>query len=231
MKKNYRIVSVLLLALLFSIPSALLAQNANRDESTGKLYYQWYVNLNGGISQSFCDIQSGSWHLDQLQGDAIAPAFGLRLGKHISPVFGVYGSYMTGKLKGFNDERDLIFETDLWTDGILGVTVSLSNLFFGYKPRLINIYATAGIGLSNFTPTAKRKSTGVHMWDIYYNQGYNNGYNNWVYNPLEPDYTADDAGKDAGNLLANAKTEIKNTTETSYPTGVGIDFRNNNISF
>ncbi len=46
----------------------------------------------------------------------MAPAFGARIGKHISPVFGVYGQFMTGKLKGFNDDKDLEFETDLKYD-------------------------------------------------------------------------------------------------------------------
>ncbi|MEZ5196114.1 MAG: hypothetical protein R2764_06855 [Bacteroidales bacterium] len=167
MKKNYQIVSkFLVVALIFSIPSVLFAQNANRDEGSDKLVYQWYLNLNGGITQSFCDIQSGSFHLDQLQGDAISPSFGLRLGKHISPVFGIYGQYMTGKLKGFNDDRDLNFETDLWADGMLGGTVSLINLFWGYKPRLVNFYLTGGIGLVNFTPKTYKKSTGVLMYDL-----------------------------------------------------------------
>ncbi|MCB0806378.1 MAG: outer membrane beta-barrel protein [Bacteroidales bacterium] len=202
MKKNYQIVSkALLIALLFIIPVALLSQNANREEGSDKLYYQWYINLNGGITQSFCDIQSGSFHLDQLQGDAIAPSFGARLGKHISPVFGIYGSFMTGKLQGFNDDRQLEFETDINYDAILGGTLSFSNLIFGYKPRLVNVYGTAGLGLASFTPTTYQRidgERGPRVFDI-----------------LDP-ATAED------------KTEINNTTEAMYPVGIGVDFRINN---
>ena len=62
MKKNYQIVlKTLMIALVFIIPGALLAQNANRSESSDKLVYQWYINLNGGLTHSFCDIQSGQW--------------------------------------------------------------------------------------------------------------------------------------------------------------------------
>ena len=202
MKKNYQIVSkFLVVALIFSIPSVLFAQNANREEGADKLVYQWYLNINGGLTQSFCDIQSGSFHLDQLQGDAIAPAFGLRLGKHISPVFGVYGQYMTGKLKGFNDDKDLSFETELWADGMIGGTMSLINLIWGYKPRLVDFYVTAGVGLVNFTPKTYRKSDGTLMYD--------------------------NIKASQGETAANNKTEIANTTEASFPTGAGIDFRIN----
>jgi tetratricopeptide (TPR) repeat protein len=202
MKKSYQIISKTFIgALLLVFPLMMFGQNANRAEGAEKLTYQWYINLNGGISQSFCDIQSGNFHLDQLQGDAIAPSFGARLGKHISPVFGVYGQFMTGKLQGFNEDKDLEFETDLSYDMMLGGTMSLSNLIFGYKPRLLNLYLTGGIGLVNFTPETRRRSTGERMWDIYNAQG--------------------------GEDLANGKTEINQTTETSIPVGGGIDFRLN----
>ncbi|MCD4789307.1 MAG: outer membrane beta-barrel protein [Bacteroidales bacterium] len=162
MKKNYRIVSVLLLALLFSIPSALLAQNANRDESTGKLYYQWYVNLNGGITQSYCDIQAGDFHFNMLGKDDMALGLGLRLGKHLSPVFGLYGSVIMAPLKGTSgvDTKNMYFKTDL-LDYILGTTVSFSNLFFGYEPRLINIYGTVGIGMVSFSSKSYRQETDI----------------------------------------------------------------------
>ncbi len=216
MKKNYQIVSKLIIVvILFSFPAFLIAQNANKDDTSDKLYYQWYLNLNGGMTQSFCDIQSGTFHLNQLQSGAIAPAFGLRLGKHVSPVFGIYGSYMTGKLKGFNDKRDLRFETNLWNDVILGGTVSFSNLIFGYKPRIINVYGTAGIGLANFTPTTYKKSTDQEVWDIYYNIGYNSP---------KPGQTPEESGK----TLADGKTEVSNTHEALVPTGIGVDFRLNN---
>jgi len=200
MKKNYQIIKKAFIgALLLVFPLLMLAQNANRSEGSDKLTYQWYINLNGGMTQSFCDIQSGNFHLDQMQSGAIAPAFGARIGKHISPVFGVYGQFMTGKLKGFDDDKDLEFETDLKYDMMLGATMSLSNLIGGYKPRLINLYLTAGIGLVNFTPEARVKSTGQPLWDYYNGIG--------------------------GADLADAKTEKENTSETSIPVGGGIDFR------
>jgi hypothetical protein len=82
-------------------------------------------------------------------------AGGLRIGKHISPVFGIYGQIMKGPLRGKSgvDTKHLKFKTTL-LDYYLGTTVSFSNLIFGYKPRLVNVYGTVGIGLSTFTPQA-----------------------------------------------------------------------------
>ena len=169
MKKIYQIVKKLItLALLFILPGAVLAQNANREEGSDKLYYQWYLNLNGGISQSYGDILSGSWHGNMLGKDDIEFGFGARLGKHISPVFGIYGSYIYAPLSGVSgkDTKNLYFETKL-SDMILGTTVSFSNLFGGYKPRLINIYGTTGIGFVNFDAQAYDIAT-----DLPVNEGY-----------------------------------------------------------
>ncbi|MCD4666021.1 MAG: porin family protein, partial [Bacteroidales bacterium] len=200
MKKNYQIVSkVLVMVLLFIAPSVLFSQNANRDEGSDKLVYQWYVNLNGGLTHSYCDIQSGKWQGSQTtqgigekghQGYGI----GLRLGKHISPVFGIYGSLITGNLKGRSgvDNKNLAFETDLHYDAILGVTFSFSNLLFGYKPRLVNIYGTTGIGLASFSSQA---------------------------------FTQDPWGDPIDESRYGGIHGYDNTTEALVPTGLGVDFR------
>ncbi|MCF8379145.1 MAG: hypothetical protein K9H49_06180 [Bacteroidales bacterium] len=172
MKKNYQIVSKFLaLTLIFIIPGVMLAQNANREDGSDKLYYQWYLNLNGGITQSYGDILSGSWHGNMLGKDDIQFGYGARLGKHISPVFGAYLSFIKAPLKGISgkDTKNLYFETDL-TDMILGTTFSFSNLFFGYKPRLINVYGTTGIGFVDFDANAYHLDT-----DLPADDGINNG--------------------------------------------------------
>lgn len=161
MKKNYQILSIVLLTLIFFSPNILVSQNANRHEGKDKLVYQWYLNLNGGITQAYGDILAGTWPGEMIGKDKMGFAGGLRLGKHISPVFGVYGAILLGNLKGESgeDTKNLYFETSL-TEYLLGATLSLSNLIGGYKPRLVNVYVTAGIGLNNFTPNAYFKSTG-----------------------------------------------------------------------
>lgn len=162
MKKNYQINSkVLMLALVFLLPVVIVAQNANREEGSDKLYYQWYLNLNGGITQGYGDILEGNWQGDMLTGESVSFSGGLRLGKHISPVFGIYGSYFTGGLKGQSgkDTKNLRYETD-FNEFLLGTTVSFSNLIGGYKPRLVNIYGTTGIGMISFDAYAYDRTTG-----------------------------------------------------------------------
>jgi tetratricopeptide (TPR) repeat protein len=201
MKKNYQIVSkTLIIALVFMIQGVLLAQNANRNESSDKLVYQWYINLNGGLTHSFCDIQSGEWPGSMTinsfgESNQQGYAGGIRLGKHISPVFGIYGAFNYGSLKGSSgvDTKNMYFETSPLMDYYLGTTVSFSNLLFGYKPRLVNIYGTVGIGLSTFTPQAYNLDTGAEI------------------TPDKNDPNAD----------------WSNTTEAMVPTGIGVDFRIN----
>jgi hypothetical protein len=202
MKKNYQILlKALIIALVFIIPGELLAQNANRNESSDKLIYQWYVNLNGGLTHSYCDIQSGQWPGSMTINSFSEPnhqgyAGGLRLGKHISPVFGIYGAFVYGSLKGTSgvDTKNLYFKTSPINDYYLGTTVSISNLFFGFKPRLVNIYGTIGIGLSTFTPQAYFLA------------------NDSKIRPDKNDPNAD----------------WSKTTEAMVPTGIGVDFRLSN---
>ncbi|MEZ5082488.1 MAG: hypothetical protein R2750_03420 [Bacteroidales bacterium] len=163
MKKIYQIVSKLvILALIFILPGAAIAQNANRDgENKGdKLYYQWYLNANVGMTQAYGDILAGNWHGDMLQGESIQAGLGLKLGKHVSTVFGIYGSFLAANLSGISgkDTKNLRFQSNL-KEGILGVNMSLSNLIFGYKPRLLNFYLTSGLGLINFSPSVYNLDT------------------------------------------------------------------------
>ncbi len=176
MKKNYQIVSkALIIALLFVLPGAIMAQNANREEGSDKLYYQWYVNANLGITQSYCDIQGGKWHGAMLGSDDMKLGYGIRLGKHISPVFGIYGAIINAPLTGRSgvDTKNMYFETDL-TDMMLGTTFSFSNLFFGYKPRLINFYGTTGIGFVDFDSQAYRITDPPADPPVEVNDGYPN---------------------------------------------------------
>lgn len=171
MKKNYQIVSrAMVIALVFLLPGAIIAQNANRDEGGDKLIYQWYLNLNGGISQGYGDILEGNWQGDMLTGESASFSGSLRLGKHISPVFGVYGSYFMGNIKGISgkDTKNMRYETD-FNEFLLGTTVSFSNLIGGYKPRLVNFYGTTGIGLIDFSSQAYR-----NVDDSPVNEGYPN---------------------------------------------------------
>ncbi len=202
MKKNYQIVlRVLTVALLFGLVSTTIAQNANRPEGSKKLTYQWYLNGHFGITQAFADIQAGDFGFDALNGQNMNVAGGLRLGKHISPVFGIFLNGDFGKLQGYSgvDTKGKIFETD-YMEGFLGATLSFSNLFGGYKPRLVNIYALAGIGMINFKPAV------------------------WNQDPNDPQNKVGDQ-LDIPNKAEKAWGEGGGTSEAVVPVGLGIDFR------
>ncbi|MBN1339596.1 MAG: outer membrane beta-barrel protein [Bacteroidales bacterium] len=157
MKKNYQIyLKAFAVTLILSLTGVAFGQNTNLDDND-KCYYQWYFNVNGGITQSYCDIQGGEWHGAMLGSDDMDFGFGARLGKHISPVFTLYGSVISAPLKGKSgvDTKNMYFESEL-LDYILGTTVNFSNLFFGYKdkPMRLTVYGTTGIGFVNFTSQA-----------------------------------------------------------------------------
>jgi len=171
MKKNYQtIAKAFIITLLLGYSGVIFSQNTNLDEND-KCYYQWYFNVNGGITQSYTDILGGSWHGDMLTGDDLEFGFGARLGKHISPVFTLYGSLIKAPLKGQSgkDTKNMRFETTDLTDFIVGTTVNFSNLFFGYKPRLISIYGTTGIGFVDFSSQAYNLSDGSKVGNGYPN--------------------------------------------------------------
>ncbi|MBN3034066.1 MAG: outer membrane beta-barrel protein [Bacteroidales bacterium] len=207
MKKNYQIVpKALLVAFLLTFLGVVQGQNTNLDDND-KCYYQWYFNLNGGFTQSHCDLQEGEWHLDMLNKDELTWGFGARLGKHISPVFTLYGSLINAPLKGIRNARNLRFESEL-TDYILGTTVSFTNLVFGYSPkRRINIYGTTGIGFVDFIAKSYIiESKNMPMHD----------------DPAQMKlYQADELYNQFGD-------KGDRTTEAMVPTGVGLDFKISN---
>jgi len=75
---------------------------------------------------------------------------GLLLGRQFSPVLGVRGQFLTGKIKGKKYPPYNKFESTVFEFNAHG-TVNFSNWFFKYKPdRLFSIYGFLGIGLATF---------------------------------------------------------------------------------
>jgi Flp pilus assembly protein TadD/outer membrane protein OmpA-like peptidoglycan-associated protein len=153
MRKGYQIVLGLMLMLLL-IPNVSKAQVVTLDDNDN-VKYHWYVNLNGGLTQSYCDIQNSIWPWGMLGKDQHGIAYGLKIGRHINSTFSVYLQGKMGDLKGVSgvDSKHLRFNTDIKYDLSLGTTISLSNLIFGYKPRLLNLYMPLDFGFSKFKAT------------------------------------------------------------------------------
>lgn len=96
----------------------------------------WYVGVNGGVATK---LTGHSWLSD------LDPNFGIRVGKNITPVFGIAA------------ESNAYFSNKPWNSTKLAVralntsllgTFNLSNLFGGYKgdPRFFEVTALYGFG-------------------------------------------------------------------------------------
>lgn len=101
-----------------------------------KFFDNWYVGVNGGVATK---LTGHSWMKD------LDPNFGIRVGKNITPVFGLAA------------ESNAYFSNKPWESTNLAVralntsllgTFNLSNLFGGYKgdPRLFEVTAVYGFG-------------------------------------------------------------------------------------
>lgn len=130
------------LLLSLFILAGLLINSHLQAQST--LPYQWYLNANAGISQMYGDIENESNPIGKLDGET-GFGFGLRVGRYISPVFTGRFQFMNTNFTGQKDASNLEFNSTMTEMQLVG-TASFSNLFFGYKDRLINIYGLAGFG-------------------------------------------------------------------------------------
>ena len=57
------------------------------------LQYPWYINMNGGVSQLYGDIQNHDNPFDKFDNET-GIGFGLRAGRQITPIF--YGHLQLG---------------------------------------------------------------------------------------------------------------------------------------
>jgi len=130
------------------------------------LTYGWYININGGISQLHGDIQTDDNPLNKIKNET-GPGGGIKIGKSINSVFTAYLQFHCSGMKGLDEKKDREFSSDM-LEGGLGVTLNFTNLLFGKKERLINIYGTAGAGMVFFRSEAFSLSTGDVISDYGY---------------------------------------------------------------
>ncbi len=120
----------------------------------------WQVNINLGTNLFYGDIQQyrrapykEDWRM----------AYGIIFRKHFSPVFSLGFQLLNGKLHGTRFDfggTDMYFDSDIFEYNV-NTTIDLINMFFGYNPdRKVSIYATAGLGFSNWKTELKDYNTG-----------------------------------------------------------------------
>jgi hypothetical protein len=144
MKKRSLFSSILFIGvIILCLGNSISAQNTF---TNNKFKTYWYVNVSGGLSLFFGDIeQISEWRLGS----------GMMLGRQFSPVFGLRTQSIYGQLFGSREEFGLLIEGD-YIEFNFNATFSLSNLISKYKPdRKTNFYAIVGFGLTNLNMTQK----------------------------------------------------------------------------
>jgi outer membrane protein OmpA-like peptidoglycan-associated protein len=160
----------------------------------------WYVGVNGGVATK---LTGHRWLSD------LDPNFGIRVGKNITPVFGIAA------------ESNAYFSNKPWNSTKLAVralntsllgTFNLSNLFGGYKgdPRFFEVTALYGFGWGHVfkhanAGRATNRMTSKAGVDFQFNLGKNKEWQIYV----EPSVTWAFIGK-AGN------THVSDTYAVGY---------------
>ena len=129
------------LVLLFAVAAMAVSASAQVTVEGSKFTDNWYVGLQGGVATK---TTQNRW-LSNLN-----PNFGVRLGKEITPVFGLVAegnAYLNNRAAGVKFPYELKTAFKLVNVNLLG-KVNLSNLFGGYKgePRTFEVSALYGFG-------------------------------------------------------------------------------------
>lgn len=127
--------------LIFAMAASAMSMSAQEGYYGNKFWDNWYLGLEAGVS-SKTTHQAVLKHLN--------PEFGVRVGKWITPAFGLAleGQYAFSSKARLNDYRNLDdYANGALTANLLG-QFNLNNIFGGYKgePRNFEVIANVGIG-------------------------------------------------------------------------------------
>ncbi|MBZ0242114.1 MAG: hypothetical protein K8F24_02755, partial [Bacteroidales bacterium] len=156
MKNHFLPFKALLIALFAIMPLAFFGQNADEGKTENKSSFSpyWYITGELGPTWSHADISKYNFAPD-FSNTNINGALGF--GRQLSPIFNVYAKIERGFFDGERKQvptysvpdalfgRDMRFENDYY-GGNLNVGVNLSNLFAGYKDRLVSFNIHLGVG-------------------------------------------------------------------------------------
>ena len=129
------------LVLFFAAAAMAVSASAQTTVYGSKFTDNWYVGVQGGVATK---TTQNRW-LSNLN-----PNFGVRLGKDITPVFGLVAegnAYLNNRANGVKVPGDLKTTFKFVNANLLG-KVNVSNLFGGYKgePRAFEVSALYGFG-------------------------------------------------------------------------------------
>jgi OmpA-OmpF porin, OOP family len=147
MKKKFTFGNLIACFMLFSLLSVSLLSIAQENQRPGNTFEKYgYVGINGGISQYFGDLNKDDFFNKKLGWGA-----GVLGGCQLSPVFGLRGQFVTGRLKSERtDTHFQILAADYFDLG-LNLTLNINELIGKYNPdRLLNFYVFGGPGFSSY---------------------------------------------------------------------------------
>ena len=140
------ILKVACLLLLLIVPFVMTAQEQQVAPVTNPFKNYWTLQLNGGVTQYFGDLNKEDWYNPDVRF-----GFGAALGYQLSPVFGLRSQFISGKLYSEHVSKDLKLKTNFWDAG-LHLTANINEIFADYNPnRFLNFYLFGGAGLTSFS--------------------------------------------------------------------------------
>ncbi|PLX04807.1 MAG: hypothetical protein C0595_01805 [Marinilabiliales bacterium] len=110
----------------------------------------WQIQLNGGTSLFFGDVKQYQWWPVSNYENEWRGGLSLQLKYQISPVFGIRGQGLYGKLGGTRRAWKKYFDNNYYEFNI-NSTININNIFASYRQdRFFNAYVIVGLGLLNY---------------------------------------------------------------------------------
>ena len=159
---------LLFFALIIFTSASVVSQSYNKTSSF-KSY--WQINASGGTSLFFGDIkQYKIWPVSNYENEWRF-AGGLQLNRQISPVFGLRGQALYGKLSGTRRVWNRYFESNYFEFN-LNTTISFRNIISKYNSsHFWDAYFIVGVGLTNYNTEVKDLSTKKVVKRVGYGSG------------------------------------------------------------
>ena len=147
-KPNYKSFVMMLILMLGLAPALVFGQEDGKAEKKDRSSFDnhLYLQASGGVSQFYGDLNP-----DLLFNKKVNFYYGFGLGFQFTPVIGARGVFQNGWLNSEHKDIDRRFSSSLW-DAQLHLTVSLTDLIFGYKPdRFLGFYGFTGGGFATYS--------------------------------------------------------------------------------
>lgn len=129
-----------------------------------------YFGISGGPNLFIGDVKQYKFYPVTENKNEWTYGFAGTLGFQITPVFGLRGQALYGKLSGTKRDENLHFNAEI-LEGNLCMLFNINELFKYNPDRFLNIYAFAGLGLTNFKTRLEKLDNG----SIIHERGYEEG--------------------------------------------------------